>query len=141
MSELSYIDEQGNNVFTAQYYRNRGTCCRSNCLHCPFGTTLKNCGLQFEAVGQDEKALAQEVIDESRPSDSSLGSSLLASAFGGHQKKTTVNNDNCEHFRFVYLKGKLCGVVEIRSSRVKNLFLKKRFNDQGITEDVVESFF
>ena len=85
MSELSYIDEQGNTVFTSQYYRNRGTCCRSNCLHCPFGTTLKNYGLQLEQVGPEDLSLAREIIDESQSSDSDLGVSLLTSAFGAQK--------------------------------------------------------
>ncbi|MGB3618330.1 MAG: DUF5522 domain-containing protein [Catalinimonas sp.] len=32
-----YIDEQGWFVFTEQYHRRRGYCCRSGCRHCPYG--------------------------------------------------------------------------------------------------------
>ena len=62
-AELSYEDENGDNVFTSQYFQNRGTCCKTNCLHCPFGTTIKNLGLQFREVSEDEISKAQDIID------------------------------------------------------------------------------
>jgi hypothetical protein len=32
-----YYVENGLFVFTAEYLRRRGSCCRSGCRHCPFG--------------------------------------------------------------------------------------------------------
>lgn len=38
-----YMDPQtGNLVFTALEHLERGYCCESNCLHCPYGFTEKN---------------------------------------------------------------------------------------------------
>ena len=31
-----YYDQNGNMVFTERYHLKRGTCCGSDCLHCPF---------------------------------------------------------------------------------------------------------
>lgn len=31
-----YYDEQDRWVFTAQYHRKRGYCCKNNCKHCPW---------------------------------------------------------------------------------------------------------
>jgi Family of unknown function (DUF5522)/Cysteine-rich CWC len=31
-----YLDQNGNNVFTAAFHLNRGSCCGSGCRHCPF---------------------------------------------------------------------------------------------------------
>ena len=31
-----YINEQGYWVFTAKYLKERGFCCSSGCLHCPY---------------------------------------------------------------------------------------------------------
>ncbi len=33
-----YINKEGLLVFTAKYLLERGYCCTSGCLHCPFGT-------------------------------------------------------------------------------------------------------
>jgi len=32
-----YYNEEGYRVFTAQYHLKRGHCCKSGCLHCPYG--------------------------------------------------------------------------------------------------------
>ena len=32
-----YFNEQGLMVFTEQYHRRRGYCCKSGCRHCPYG--------------------------------------------------------------------------------------------------------
>jgi hypothetical protein len=34
---LDYYMENGFVVFTAEYLRKRGFCCRSGCRHCPYG--------------------------------------------------------------------------------------------------------
>ncbi len=31
-----YINAEGNIVFTEKYLLNRGQCCQSGCLHCPY---------------------------------------------------------------------------------------------------------
>lgn len=32
-----YMNEQGFVVFTAAHHQKRGYCCKSGCLHCPYG--------------------------------------------------------------------------------------------------------
>jgi hypothetical protein len=32
-----YINEKGLYVFTESYLKRRGYCCKTGCLHCPFG--------------------------------------------------------------------------------------------------------
>ena len=32
-----YFNDKGLMVFTKQYHLNRGYCCKSGCLHCPYG--------------------------------------------------------------------------------------------------------
>ena len=36
-----YRDEDGLMILTESYLRKRGYCCKSNCLHCPYGYTTK----------------------------------------------------------------------------------------------------
>jgi len=37
-----YFNEQGLMVFTAEYHRKRGYCCKSGCRHCPYGNAPKS---------------------------------------------------------------------------------------------------
>ncbi|EQC52132.1 DUF5522 domain-containing protein [Bacteriovorax sp. DB6_IX] len=141
MSKLSYINEEGLTVFTSQFYRNRGTCCKSNCLHCPYGTTVKNLGLSFRPIDCLEKANS---LFQSRPEQTSaITSSLLGSAFGAPKKahvNIRVNEENKDHFQFVFLKDILCGIVEVKGKSLKSLHLKDEFKDQGLDEDTVSSY-
>ena len=36
-----YIDENGYFVFTEEYHKKRGFCCKSGCKHCPYGYEKK----------------------------------------------------------------------------------------------------
>ncbi len=36
---IDYYVENGLYVFTAEFLRRRGYCCRSGCRHCPYGFT------------------------------------------------------------------------------------------------------
>ncbi len=37
-----YIDVNGNWVFTAEYLKKRGYCCKNGCKHCPYGYPKKH---------------------------------------------------------------------------------------------------
>lgn len=37
-----YFNDQGLMVFTAEYHRKRGYCCKSGCRHCPYGNAPSN---------------------------------------------------------------------------------------------------
>ena len=41
-NEDFYINKNGLIVFTKKYHLKRGTCCKSNCLHCPYKTYKNN---------------------------------------------------------------------------------------------------
>ena len=139
MSKLSYENEDGFTVFTGEYHRNRGTCCRANCLHCPYGTTLKNLGLEFKEVHC--LSTANKIIEGKKEVDA-LTSSLLGSAFGSKPKKASakVDQSNIANYKFVFLKEVLCAVVEISDNVLRTLHLKEEFEDQGLTKDVVASY-
>ncbi len=36
-----YYNEKGYRVFTEKYHLKRGYCCKSGCLHCPYGYDKK----------------------------------------------------------------------------------------------------
>ncbi|WP_247232455.1 DUF5522 domain-containing protein [Telluribacter sp. SYSU D00476] len=41
LKEDYYLNEKGLMVFTEHYHLKRGYCCKSGCLHCPYGFTRK----------------------------------------------------------------------------------------------------
>lgn len=142
MNELSYINDQGDTVFTSKYYRNRGTCCKSDCLHCPFGTTLKNVGLNFQNLELSQLSRAQLMIDQNEVEQSSIGGSLLGGAFGkSKSKKIDLKTENLDCYRYVTLKEHICGLVKVSNIKIERLYLDERFLDQGITKEIVESFY
>ena len=120
--ELSYLNAEGFSVFTSQFFKNRGTCCKSACLHCPFGYTLKKLGLQFKEVTEEDFPLIQSILDES-------GQTVDWKAFPS------------EHIRFILIKEHVCGFFLKNHIVLKHVVLKPRFTDQGLSKDIIESYF
>jgi len=120
--EISYNNEEGNLVFTSTYLKKRGTCCKTACLHCPYGLTLKKLGLQFRQVEASEEERLNQYL-ELAPSPIDLA------AFPA------------EHRQWVLIKDHICGVIFKNHIVVKHLILGKYFRDQGIDKDLVESYF
>ena len=139
MNDDMYEDENGNWVMSSQFLRKRPHCCKSNCLHCPFGTTVRVLGFEFEQVLQSELAQANKLIESIKGDD--FTSSLLAGAFGKTEKKNLANKENFHNFYYVFLKNVKCAIIEIDQTKVKELYLISHFSDQGITKDNVENSF
>jgi hypothetical protein len=121
--ELSYVTPEGFTVFTSQFLKNRGTCCKSACLHCPYGYTLKKLGIQFrEAVSGDEEKIEKIIQASGSPNVEWKG--FMPS-----------------NVQFIEIKGTLCGVMMKNHIVVKHVFLLPHFQNQGIDKDIVESYF
>jgi hypothetical protein len=121
--ELSYSTAEGYTVFTSQFLKNRGTCCKSACLHCPFGYTLKKCGLQFKDVSEN---------------DFSQIESLLTEAGGGSVEWKSYELEN---MKFILIKDQICGFLLKNHIVIKHLFLKPHFQNQGLSKEMVESYY
>lgn len=119
MSNLSYINELGEDVMTSEYLRNRKTCCKSGCLHCPYGYTLKKFGLTFEDFSDGQKRLADSISN----------------------KKLDISKYGEEFIKFIKLKDVVCGVMAVDKLFVKELYLKEHFQDQEIYKELVESYY
>lgn len=120
--ELSYLTPEGFTVFTSHYLKNKGTCCKSACLHCPYGFTIKKLGLQFKAVTEEDSELVEEILKEN--SASAEWRSFLP-----------------EHAQFVILKEKVAGLMLKNHIVVKSLFLRPHFQHQNLSKELVESYF
>ena len=80
---LSYKNPEGETVYTSAYLKKRGTCCKTNCLHCPYGFTLKNYAIELMEIKPKYIQFANEIIADSRPVElSDVTRSLLESAYG-----------------------------------------------------------
>jgi hypothetical protein len=140
MAELFYINDEGDNVHTAQFLKNRGSCCRTNCLHCPYGTTLNSFGLEFKQVDQVSMSKANAIITEALGDQDTLGQNLLNEAFG-NKSKNKVTKFNFKDYYFFSLKGITAGLVKKGRLQLKDLFLKNHFDEQDLDLPTVETFF
>ncbi len=149
--DLTYENEDGQTVFTSAYLKKRGTCCKTNCLHCPFGHTLKNFNIEVVELEFKHIKLANEIVRDSMPvQHSQLTSSLLSEAFGAKEQIRIhhISKTNFTNFSFGRFKDTICAVIEYSTKlsesssgrSINKIFLKKEFQDQGLgVEHIKES--
>ncbi len=136
MNDKFYINENGDSVFTAQFLRQRGSCCKSACLHCPYGFTLNKLGLKLAELSVDNQLAAQKIYNQYFTKDD-ITSSLLGSAFKANSdSKPELSNKN---FKVISLKDVVCGIVHVSNGHFKKLYLAEHFGDQGIDDARVRS--
>lgn len=141
MSELTYENKNGDTVYTSTYLKNRGTCCKTCCLHCPYGYTLKTEGLKFEDVTDNRLEEAQFIIGGGQDKEmSTISASLLAGAFGAPKKVTAITTENKKYYKFILLKDQVCGLVRSDVTQVKEIFLLEHFEKQDLSLEMVSSF-
>ncbi len=116
-NELTYLSPEGHTIFTSRFHRKRGTCCKSACVHCPFGYTIKKHGLEFRAATQEDTPFLEKV--------------------GGGLDWKSYLPDNV---LLVTLKGQVCGFLVKNHIVVKGLVLLPEYTDQGISRELVESY-
>lgn len=117
-NELSYLSSDGFTVFTSAYHRKRGTCCKSSCLHCPYGYTLKKCGLKFKAVTQEDSSFVEQFLS-------------------GRDWRSFLP----DNLQMILLKEHKVGVMIKNHIVVKEVFLLSEFSNQGLDKDLIESYF
>lgn len=120
--DLSYLNPEGFTVFTSQFHKNRGTCCKSACIHCPYGYTIKKHGIEFKAFGPQDEQIIQEILEEANQSSLEWKSFLP------------------DNILLILIKGVVAGFILKNHIVVKKLVLKKHFEDQGISRELVESY-
>lgn len=118
-----YLNKKDEVVFTSDYYRSKGRCCKSCCLHCPYGTTLKKFGLEFEDYSPEKSEFAQLILGEAGREEFDLETYTI------------------DHIKFIKLKDVICGLICVDKLFIKEIFLKNHFQDQGLDKEVVESYF
>jgi hypothetical protein len=141
MTELTYENENGLTVYTSRYLKNRGSCCKTSCLHCPYGCTLKTHGLKFEEIKETDLDKAREILSgKNDNNDIDISASLLGNAFGAPKKVDKISKENIHEYQFVLIKDVICGLVKKGKLQASKIYLTKHFKDQEITLDTVNSF-
>lgn len=106
-------------AMTSSTHKSRGSCCKSACIHCPYGFTMKRFGLKFTDITEDNKIDAQELVGN----------------------KIQFIDFPIEDYKIITLKDVECGVIRVDKLFVKEIVLKDEFNDQGISKEIVESYY
>lgn len=130
--DSTYINDSGDTVFTSKFLRNKGRCCKSSCLHCPFGHTLNTIGVKVLDQTDNNRSEILKLIEE-LVSTSNITNSLLSEAFG------TKKSYPSEQAKLLSLKNVNCGIAYIQNGKVSKIHLKKYFSDQNITESYIQS--
>ena len=121
--ELTYLTPEGYTVFTSQFLKNRGTCCKTACLHCPYGFTLKKLGLQFEEGKESDQVKIESILKEAGAENIDW--------------KAFLPSNLC----FIKIKDEICGIMLKNHIVVKHLFLRPHFREQGLSKEMVESYY
>lgn len=119
----SYEDAEGFTVFTSTYLKLRGHCCKSACLHCPFGYTLKKLGLQFADWTPERAEEAKQILREAGQEAVDLSSFLP------------------DNVKFIIIKDTVCGLLTKNHIVVKGLYLRPHFRQQDLSKEMVESYY
>lgn len=119
--ELTYETPEGYTVFTSQYLKNKGTCCKSACLHCPYGFTLKKHGLQFQEIKEEDFPEVEAILNQSN-------------------QAVDYKPFWPENIRFILIKNTICGVLLKNHIQIKHLYLRPYFQDQGLSKEMVEAY-
>lgn len=90
--------------------KKRGRCCKSTCVHCPFGHTLKKLGLKFHKIDEYDSSLLKEYYFKEDSYIATLKDYPVASFKANH-------------------------II------ITDFILFKDFEGQGISKEVVESYF
>ena len=119
MSEIILYQKLDHIPRTSDVLKKR-TCCKTGCLHCPYGFVIKKFGLKFyepEILPLEDFELLKEDL------------ALDLAQFPELQLK------------IIALKGVVCGIMLHNHIVVKHLFLLKAFQEQTISRELVESYF
>jgi hypothetical protein len=115
-----YQDDPRNPSMSSENLLKRGSCCRSTCLHCPYGHTIKVKRLEFIDICPENKSL-----------------------YDALSKQLTLSADsvNLDDYKMVSLKGFIFGLIRVDNLFVREMEILPSFQNQGITKELIESYY
>ncbi len=115
-NELSYLTPEGYTVFTSKFLKNRGTCCKAACLHCPYGFTVKKLGIQFADITEEHFAEVDAL---------------------SNMEWKSFYPDNA---KLIIIKDVVAGVLFKNHIVIKHFFLKKHFQNMSLSRELLEAY-
>ena len=117
MTELEFAPQR---AMSGRSLSAKKTCCRTGCLHCPYGFTLKQYGLHF-------LELKEEHLPKLEPQFEQLD----------------INDvkQHLDEYRWVTLKGYACALIRVDKLFVTELYLLEGFEEQGLVKELIESYY
>jgi hypothetical protein len=137
--ELSYSLPDGRLIFTAEYLLRKRACCKSSCLHCPYGHTLKNFGLKFRPYHATDDEKIHSILACNGFSVDYVSS--LLSAASGMKKKTFDIKNHAKNMQVILMKDFICGFIVIENNAISQFYLDKHFKKQGLDLATVQAYF
>jgi hypothetical protein len=137
MDDARYALPDGRSVFTSEFLTIRGTCCKSSCLHCPYGFTLDSFGIEFQE-SLDKDFIDKVLKDNGEGQD--YTSRMLQQNLG-NKRSFDLSKYSDDQVIMLEMKTTLCGFIIIEENEVTQMFLEAHFKNQGITLEKVIEFF
>jgi len=98
-------------------------------------------GLQFQEVTESRLKEAQLILDSGKEKEEfSASASMLAGAFGKPKKIKPISLENKKYYKFIILKGQVCGLLRSDVIQPKEVFLLEHFKNQDLSLEMVSSF-
>lgn len=135
------IEETGEMVFTAHFLQKKAKCCKSTCLHCPYGHTLTKVDIEFRDFTGDFESLEKVLIENEYNKPVSIADQLLASNLGSKRKSFDIRSISVENIKLMFLKGYFMGFVTVSDDKVDKFFLGKQFQFQKIDLPIVNEHY
>ena len=115
MSELKFVEEHAMSPESLK----AKPCCKSGCIHCPHGFTLKKFGLEFSPITHEQISEVEDKFDF----------------------KMSLDDFKLEDYKIVILKDVICAVIRVDHLFAKECYIPVKFKTQGIYKEVIESYY
>lgn len=133
------LPETGEMIFTSHFLKKKGRCCKSSCLHCPYGHTLEKVPFVLKDYLPEQKLYLDKVLNENEYNKPrSVADSLLSQNLGSKRKTLNVDEFAPNDIKMIYLKGYFVGFLTLRDGKLDQYFLGKQFQFQNIEKHHIE---
>lgn len=100
---------------SAKMLTDKGRCCNSRCIHCPYGHTIKMESLKFYDYTPELENFYQFLKDQ--------------------------NISNFSDYKVMTLKDIIIGFIKVDHLFVLDMQLRPEFTEQNISKELVESYY
>lgn len=117
---ISFYHDLSHKPMPSEFLKKRGHCCKSGCLHCPYGFTTKKYGIQFCKPDEVENSDLELLLNE---------------------LKLNKEDIDLAHTKLIILKEVVVGLMVHNHIIVQKLFILEAFQSQSLSRELIESYF